>query len=564
MSMDRAADRTRKPAFLVVDDDQDTAEALRSALCRRFEADYEVYAISSARAAVELLEGFCARHQPLAVVIAALSMPEMTGVEVLVQVRRLHPDAGRALLLEGFSRRETELVSQAMAMGRTDSWIFKPWEPAERNLFPRVSELLADWVEATGQPAFHPVRVVADAGAPRTHELRDMLVRNDVAAEFLAPDSPSGQALLDAAGVDGSRLPVAVYWRGLVQVQPSLGDIAGALGVPARPSCDDYDVTIVGAGPAGLSAALCSASEGLHTLLLEPRSFGGQAGSTSLIRNYLGFPRGVTGRQLASMAYDQCMLFGAESVFDRAERLDVRGDRLILTLGNGGRVTSRSVVISVGVDYRRLGAPGVEELIGSGVFYGAAVSEAPAVRGHRVCIVGAGNSAGQAAVHLAKFAEHVTIVIRGPSLSAAMSDYLVKEIEAAPNISVRLNTQVVAAGGDGHLEHLTLRTPEAPGPEQVDAAALFIMIGARPQTDWLADTVQRDDLGFILTGPDLMDGGTPPAGWTLARPPLPMETSVPGVFAVGDVRGGSTKRVASAVGAGSIAIHFVHQFLAAR
>jgi thioredoxin reductase (NADPH) len=370
--------------------------------------------------------------------------------------------------------------------------------------------------------------------------------------------------LLEAAGLDRSRLPVAVYWRGLVQVQPSLGDIAEALGVPTRPSCDHYDVTIVGAGPAGLSAALCSASEGLHTLLLEPRSFGGQAGSTSLIRNYLGFPRGVTGRQLASMAYDQCMLFGAESVFDRAERLDVHGEQLAIALGNGGRVTSRAVVICVGVDYRRLAAPGVHDLIGAGVFYGAAVSEAQTVRGQPVCIVGAGNSAGQAAVHLAKYADHVTVVVRGRSLSATMSDYLVKEIEASPSITVRLNTQVVSADGHGHLQQLTLLDNAAPSRESIDAAALFIMIGARPQTDWLAGTLRRDESGSILTGDDLMEGTTSPAGWPLTRRPLPMETSVPGVFAVGDVRRGSTMRVASAVGAGSIAIHFVHEFLTAR
>jgi thioredoxin reductase (NADPH) len=562
MSIDDGADRVT-PVFLVVDDDGDTAETLRLALDRRFGADYTILGYQSACDGLAALERLRDCGRPVAILIADLGMPDMTGLEFLVQAHRLHPDAGRAVLMRGFDRHETEQVAQAMALGSIDTWVFKPCEPVDVRLHPRVCELLSEWVLATGRPGFRPVRMVAELDSPHTHELHDVLERNDVEVDIFAPDAPQGRELLAQAGEDGTRLPVAVYHTGVVQVCPSLADIVEALGVPTRPRRSQYDLTVVGAGPAGLSAAVCSASEGLHTLLLEPRSFGGQAGSTSKIRNYLGFPRGVTGRQLASLAYDQCVLFGADPVFAQAVRLDVADGGLVLDLAGGARVASDVVVLAVGVDYRRIAATGVDELIGKGVFYGAAVSEAPAMRGQRVFIVGAGNSAGQAAVYLAKFAHEVTLVVRGPSLATSMSDYLIKEIRATANIDVRLDSAVTAAGGRERLEHLTLRDA-ASRLETVAAGALFIMIGARPNTGWLADTVRCDELGFILTGADLVLDGKPPDGWAAVRPPLPMETSVPGVFAVGDVRYGSTKRVATAVGAGSIAIQFAHQFLAAR
>ena len=564
MTAARPADnghRSATPAFVVIDDEAETVAALRAALCRRFGADYRILAERSAAAGLALLERLRDRGEPVAVVISDLWMPEMTGVEFLVRAHRLHPVARRALLFQGYDRRDTEQIGQAMALGRVDTWLFKPWEPADERLYPRVSELLSEWVSATDQPGFRAVRVVAEPHAPRTHEIRDMLDRNDVPFEFHAPDSPPGRLLLRQAGEDGARLPVAVYFDGRVQTDPTLIEIAGALGAQTRPDAGHYDVTVVGAGPAGLSAAVCSASEGLRTLLLEPTNVGGQASSTSMIRNYLGFPRGVTGRHLATLAYDQSMLFGTNLVFDHATRLAVRDDRRVLTLASGGEVTSDVVVVSVGVDYRRLAATGVDELLGAGVFYGAAVSEAPAMRGQRVFIVGAGNSAGQAAVHLAKFAEQVTIVVRGPSLSTTMSDYLIKEIEGTPTVHVRLNTQVTGAAGVGHLDRITLFDSGTRRTETVAAAALFIMIGASPHTGWLADTLACDDLGFILTGTDLVRDGTLPAGWPLPRPPYPMEASVPGVFAVGDVRYGSVKRVASAVGSGSIAIQFAHEYL---
>jgi thioredoxin reductase (NADPH) len=327
---------------------------------------------------------------------------------------------------------------------------------------------------------------------------------------------------------------VVVYFDGRVQLDPSNPEIAEAMGVRTRPDTDSYDIAVVGAGPAGLSAALCSASEGLRTLFLEPHTVGGQASSTSMIRNYLGFPRGVSGRQLTALASDQAALFGPESVFDRATRLEVRGHQPVISLASGAQVSSDAVILSVGVEYRQLTAAGVGELLGAGVFYGAAVCEARAMCGQSVYVAGGGNSAGQAAIHLAKYAEHVTIVVRGHSLSATMSDYLIRQIEDTPGITVRLNTQVISADGPGHLEHLTLHDAAAGSTWTVRASALFVLIGAQPNTGWLAGAVARDSHGFLLTGPDLCPGNTLPAGWPLRRPPFPMETSIPGVFAAGE------------------------------
>jgi thioredoxin reductase (NADPH) len=552
-----------QPAFVVVDDDSDTVADLERTLHRRFGADYHIYAEQSANKALSVLQRLRDGSVPVAVVIADLWMPEMSGLDFLVRSREIHASARRALLFGAYDRSADESICRGMALGWVDTWLWKPWEPAEHFLHVRIGELLSEWVMATHQPAYYPMRLVAQPNAARTHELRDMLDRNDLSVEFLTPDSPEGRQLLDRVGQDGTRLPVAVYFNGRVQVDPSYADIGDAMGLRVRPDLHHYDVAVIGAGPAGLSAGVTSASEGLTTLLLEPQTLGGQASSTSMIRNYLGFPRGISGRQLCANAFDQSILFGAELVFDNATRLDTRERVQVLTLGAGGTVSADAVVVSVGVEYRRVGAAGVDELLGAGVFYGAAVSEAPAMQGKPVFVVGAGNSAGQAAVHLAKHADHVTMLVRGSRLSNKMSNYLIKEIQASPAITVRLNTQVVGAGGNGRLEHLTLRDATG-GIETVSAFALFLLIGAQPNTDWLGDTLARDTYGFLMTGQDLAVDGALPAGWPLSRQPLPLESSIPGVFAVGDVRHGSAKRVATAVGEGANAIQSVHQYLGPR
>jgi thioredoxin reductase (NADPH) len=551
-----------QPAFLVVDDDIEIAAALEKALNRRFGADYKIIAERSPERGLAVLARLRDREEQVAVVIADEWMPRMTGVDFLRKAHQMHPAARRALLFDAHADRDSqELLLRAMALGRVDAWLVKPWEPADHHLYLRVSELLDEWVQVTGQPGLTAMRIVAEPRAPRTHELRDFLDRNDEPAVFVPPESPQGRELLMQAGQGTARLPVVVYFDGQVLQDPTDKEIAEAAGVRTHPGADSYDIAVVGAGPAGLSAALSSASEGRHTLVLESRTLGGQASSTSMIRNYLGFPRGVSGRKLRTLACDQTAIFGSEFVFDRAIRLRVRGGQPVIDLASGAHVRSDVVILSVGVEYRRLAAPGVNELTGAGVFYGAAVSEAQATCGQPVYIVGAGNSAGQAAVHLAKYASHVTILVRGHSLSATMSDYLVRQIEDTPNITVCLGTQVTSAGGAGRLEHLTLHDAAAGRTRTVRASALFILIGAQPNTEWLTGTLARDSHGFLLTGPDLCPDSTLPAGWPLPRPPLPMETSIPGVFAVGDVRHRSAKRVACAVGEGATIIQYAHQHL---
>jgi thioredoxin reductase (NADPH) len=550
-----------EPVILVVDDDGDALEELTYLLRRRFGADYRVVAAGSAGLGLRVLEGMRAEREQVAVIIADQWMPELTGFDFLGRAHELHPAARRALLFDAFDRNVQERLVQAMALGRVDSWLIKPWDPDEQRLYPRVGELLADWVEVTGQPGYRAVRIVAEPWTPRAHEMRDLLYRNGIPTDLLTPRSDEGRQLLEETGQPGAQLPVVVFFDGRVLVDPSNAEVAKALRVRIRPAAERYDLTIIGSGPAGLSAAVYGASEGLSTLLVDSHGMGGQAGTSSLIRNYLGFPRGVTGRHLATLASEQSMLFGAEYVFGHATRLATRGPDRVATLADGTQVASRAVVISVGVEYRRLTAPGVEELLGAGVFYGAAVSEARALRGQPVFVVGAGNSGGQAATHLAKYAERVTLLARGATLTSTMSDYLIKEIEATPNITVRLGTTVTGAGGAGRLEHLSLYEAATDHSETVPASALFLLIGAQPHTQWLNDVVARDANGFLLTGRDLA-AHAPPSRWALQRDPFPLETSIPGVFAAGDVRQGSVKRVASAVGEGAIAIQYVHEYLA--
>jgi thioredoxin reductase (NADPH) len=550
-----------RPVLVAVDDDSDVLAALQAALTKRYAADYQVLAERSPQAALQTLERLRQDDVAVAVILADQWMPHMTGLDLLARARQLHPAARRLVLVGVWDRSTNQPMSQAMTLGRLDGWVLKPWEPAEEHLYLPVTEQLSEWIRATGQPGFVAIQVVGQQWTPRSHEIRDLLDRNAIPYRFLAHDSEAGQQLLGEYGQDGTRLPVLVLFDGRVLVDPTNAEGAAAIGIATRPEAARYDLVVVGAGPAGLSAATYGASEGLRTLMVEPEALGGQAGSSSLIRNYLGFPYGVSGRSLGQRASAQAILFGAELVFARAVGLGPDGQDRVVTLADGSQAVGRAVLVATGAAYRRLEAPGVEELLGAGVFYGAAVSEAPAMTGSQVFVVGAGNSAGQAALHLAKYAEQVTLLVRGDSVSHSMSDYLVKELQANDTIAVRSGTEVVAAGGAGRLEQLTLHNASTGATQTVPAAALFILIGAQPRTEWLAETLERDQHGFVLTGPDLFQDGQPPPPWPLDRPPRLLETSLPGVFAAGDVRHRSIKRVASAVGEGSIAIQLVHDYL---
>jgi len=492
-------------------------------------------------------------------VLAATGLPAggTGGVELLTGVRALHPRARRLLLVERGQWRGHP-VREAMVLGQVDSYVFVPWALREQWLYLPVTEALADWSKS-GPPEKVALSIVGQPSDRRAHELRDIFSRASIPIAFLEPGSDQGRAVLQEAGVGDAALPVMVMHDGsrAVLVQPTDRDIVAALGFPSVPEGGRYDVAVVGAGPSGLSAAVYATSEGLSTVIIDPSIPGGQAGTSSMIRNYLGFPRGLGGSELTTRAIEQAWLFGTEMVLaERVVRITTDGPERVLETERG-RLLARAVVIATGVDWRRLAIPTLDSLLGTGVFYGAALSEAEAMTGRRVVVVGGGNSAGQAAIYLARRAEMVTIVIRRESLTESMSDYLVQEIDAATNITVRPYTEIVGAVGRGRLEGLSLQDSRTRQTETVPAEALFVMIGAEPRTDWLDGVVARDPRGYLLTGPDI-----PPAMWTLSRPAAFLETSLPGVFAVGDVQHDSTKRVATSVGSGAMAIRLVHQYLA--
>ena len=553
------------PILLVIDDDPRELATCDRALRRRFGADYGVLAERSPEAALELLERLARRGEDVALVAADLRLPGMDGVEFLERARALHSGVVRALLVamdEHHTRipfSELDALQHATALGRIDFWVAKGWTTPEEWLYPRVQEALSAWT--TANRSRHVVyRVVGERWDPRTHALRDLLTRNSVPFEFHPAESEEASALLRDFDVDAERLPALVRHDGTVLQDPTFAEVASSHGISTRPSSEVCDLAILGAGPAGLAAAVYGASEGLSTLIMEPLAIGGQAGTSSMIRNYLGFPRGIGGDELAHRAWEQAVFFGAEFAFTKpATGIATRGMERVITLSDGIEVSTRSVIVASGVVYRRIGVPSLERLVGAGVFYGAAGAEAPAMVGEEVCVVGGANSAGQAALHLARFASRVNLLVRGGSLAAGMSEYLIRQIEATPNVEVRPRTRVVDGRGEVHLEALTLEDVGTGEREEIPAAALFIMIGAEPRTDWLGDAIRRDGRGFVLTGRDV-----PLDGWTSARPPLPFETSMPGVFAAGDVRYGSVKRVAGAVGEGSVAVGSVHQYIDAQ
>jgi thioredoxin reductase (NADPH) len=483
-------------------------------------------------------------------------MPETPGAEFLAQVRDLYPTARRGLLISRGDQSAIAAIADAAALGRFEFHLPKPaWEPDEQ--FHRaVTESLEEWWRQQGG-RFEAVTVIGQDPSARVHEIRDLLTRNNIPFGFVPSDSEEGRATLERLGVAGATVPLVALYTGAVLLDPANAEVAEALGTPVRPTGLTYDVVIVGAGPAGLAAAVYGSSEGLRTALLEREALGGQAGTSSRIRNYLGFPSGISGVELAARATEQALLFGTDFVYGNpATSLDADGELCVIGLEDGSRVRCRAVVIAIGVSYRRLSVPGLDSLTGAGVFYGAATAEAQAVAGKPAFVVGGGNSAGQAALHLSKYARRVTILVRSHSLAVSMSDYLIREIRNAPNIDVHFGTELAGGGGAGHLEYLELRDKGSGETRREPAGGLFVLIGAEPLTGWLPEQVGRDQWGFILTGPD-----TGPR-WPLRRAPFLLETSMPGVFAVGDVRRGTVKRVASAVGEGSIAIRLVHEYLA--
>jgi thioredoxin reductase (NADPH) len=551
---------TTHPILFLVDDRPRVLEALDGDLEPRFGADHRILTEQRPKAALETLGELAGRGEEVALIVAGQHMAELPGVAVLLRAHELHPSAKRVLLVGRRAWTPSNPAVRAMTLGQIDTYLFEPWLPVERFLYLPISQVLADWAPSRG-PSFEGIRIVGPLMGSRSHELRDMLTRMGIPHGWYQADSAEGRRLLEEAGNDGTRLPVVVFHSGQVFVDPSDAELLAALGFGIRPAAGSYDLVIVGAGPAGLAAAVYAASEGLDTLVVEPQVVGGQAGTSAMIRNYLGFPRGIGGGDLANRALEQAWLFGVNLVLaQRATGLRADGDRRLVRLSDGGEVAAGAVVVASGIAWRRLGVPELEALVGAGVFYGGAGAEARALAGEDVFVVGGGNSAGQAALHLAKHAASVTLLVRGPDLAKSMSDYLIQEIEQAPNVSVRLRTQVVGGLGGHRLEGLVLRRRDTETIEEVPAAALFVMIGGEPRTEWLAG-VERDDRGYVVTGHDLLGPGGTPDGWPLRRPPLLLETSIPGVFAAGDVRHRSVKRVASAVGEGAVAVQLVHQYL---
>jgi thioredoxin reductase (NADPH) len=550
-----------RPVLLVVDAATEDLRQVEGALERRFGTDYRVWTASTPDAGLDGLTRLAREGAPVALVAADLHLPGLGAVEFLRRAQALHPGAGRALLVAMGHAHGTgdamDDVMRASVLGVIDQSILKGWVSPEEWLYPQVQAALSAWATAH-RPRHEHVRVVGERWAPRCHELRDLLTRNAVPFGFTPVDTGEGRRILAEYGLGEARLPIAILFDGTVLVDPDNRALAESLGVQTRPGSDRYDVAIVGAGPAGLAAAVYGASEGLRTVVVEQATLGGQAGASSRIRNYLGFPRGVSGNELTARAYEQARLFGAEFVFtQRATSLAVRGDDRIVVLSDGEEVTARAVLIATGVSYRRLGIPALDRLLGMGVFYGAAASEARALAGEHVIVVGAGNSAGQAALHLARFAARVTILARGESLAATMSDYLIRELATAERVQVRSRTRVVDGRGEYRLENVVVEDARTGRREDVPAAALFALIGAEPHTEWLDGTLLRDVAGYVSTGHEVSRDRFP-----LDRAPMLLEASVPGVFAVGDVRHGSVKRVAAAVGEGSVAIGSVHAYLA--
>ena len=546
-----------KPTILAVDDDPVVSKAIVRDLRARYAADYRVIPASSGAEALQLLEGLTLRDRSVALVASDQRMPEMTGIEMLEQVRRLSPDS-KLLLLTAYA--DTDVAIRAINDIALDYYMTKPWDPPAEKLYPVVDGLLDDWASAH-PPETSEVRVIGHRWSDRSYDVKTFLARNHVPYRWLDVErDEEARRLLEVAQRTMQDLPLVLVPDGDTLASPSSRELADALGLRTRPEQPLYDLCIVGAGPAGLAAAVYAASEGLSTVVVERDAPGGQAGQSASIENYLGFPKGLSGADLAHRAVAQAARFGAETVLaSDVVGFEERGPVRAVLLGGGESIEARSMVVATGVSYRKLEAPGTDELASRGIYYGASASEARQTEGEDVYVVGAANSAGQAVLNFAKYAKRVVLLVRGGDLESGMSQYLVDRIHATPNVEVRLRTEVSAVAGDGRLERLTLVDRDTGTEEEVASSWLFVFIGAAPRTDWLGDGPARDRRGFVLTGQDVLSGEV---SWPLQRPPYALETSVPGVFAAGDVRLESMKRVASAVGEGAMAIYLVHRYLA--
>ncbi|MEO8252222.1 MAG: FAD-dependent oxidoreductase [Chloroflexota bacterium] len=548
-----------KPVILAVDDDLPVLRAVERDLRARYGVDYRIVAASSGAEALEAVRQLTLRGSTVALFMVDQRMPQMTGIEFLVQAVELQPDARRVLLT---AYADTDVAIRAINEIRLDHYILKPWDPPDEKLYPILDDLLSDW-GATFRPAFEGVRLLAGRWAPGGHLIRDYLTRNQVPYAWLDPTTDEeGRKLaasLEHAEPLDPAVPMVLFADGSTLRNPSIRQIAEKVGLQTRAGLPFYDLVIVGGGPAGLAAAVYGSSEGLKTILIEQEAPGGQAGTTSRIENYLGFPAGLSGGDLARRGLAQARRLGAEILSpDEVTGIRREDPYRVVTLAAAGDVSCQTVVVATGVSYRQLDVPGAAELAGAGIYYGAATTEAVLYRDQEVGVVGGGNSAGQAAVYLSRFAKRVVLMVRTTELSG-MSQYLIDQIAALPNIEVYYETAVTAAHGEGHLASLSIRRPG--GEEELALAAVFVFIGQQPRTEWLEGTVLRDPGGFVLTGAALIDGGKPPAGWGLARDPFLLESSLPGVFVAGDVRNRSVKRIASAVGEGAMAVQFVHQYL---
>ncbi|MGR6922900.1 FAD-dependent oxidoreductase [[Actinomadura] parvosata] len=544
-----------KPVIVTVDDDPGVSRAVARDLRRRYGQEYRIVRAETARDGIDAVREMRLRGDDVAAILADYRMPQMNGVQFLEAAMDMYPYARRVLLT---AYADTDAAIQAINVVDLDHYLLKPWDPPEEKFYPVIDGQLDAWLR-TDRVERAELRVVGDRWSAPSYRVRDFLARNHVPYQWMLADDPEGAQLVKAAG-EGCHLPLVVTADGTTLESPDQATLATAVGLSTTPATDFYDLIVVGGGPAGLGAAVYGASEGLNTVLVEAYSSGGQAGQSSRIENYLGFPDGVSGQQLADRARRQALKFGAELLSARkVTSLEPRGQARVVGFKDGGEIAAHAVILATGVTYRRLEAPGLDEFVGRGVFYGAALTEAPACRNTEVYIVGAANSAGQAAVYLSGFASKVHLLVRSDGLERSMSHYLIEQIAAIPNIEVHVQTQVVGGSGDGHLERLTLSTK---GEERtVDAQWLFVFIGAQPYTEWLGETIERDARGFVLTGPDLVQGGRRPRNWPLRREPYFLETNVPGVLAAGDVRAESIKRVASAVGEGAMAVALVHRYL---